>query len=92
MRVFKTGFVGVACSACLALFAAPANAAQPVVQACVGTTFSQAAAALPGGQLGQIVVGFAQDPNSPPGLGDGIQALQAGQVPDDAAVNTCNDS
>jgi hypothetical protein len=38
------------------------------------------------------VVGFAQDPNlPPPGLGDGIQALQAGQVPDDLVPNTCND-
>jgi hypothetical protein len=37
-------------------------------------------------------VGFAQDPNlPPPGLGDGIQALQAGVVPDEVVPNTCND-
>jgi hypothetical protein len=27
----------------------------------------------------------------PPGLGEGIQALQAGVVPDDVVPNTCND-
>ena len=68
-----------------------AGAGEPVVQACVGTTFSDAAAALPGGDLGQVVRGFAQAPDARPGIGDGIQAVQAGDVPDDVAVNTCND-
>ena len=68
-----------------------ASAGQPVVQACVGTTFSGAAAALPGGELGQTIRAFAQDPMGRPGIGDGIQAVQAGAVPDEVAVNTCND-
>jgi hypothetical protein len=71
-------------------FASAAGAAQPVVKACVGTTFSGAAAALPPGGVGQAVRGFAQDPTTRPGIGDGIQALQAGLVPDDVVVNTCN--
>jgi hypothetical protein len=71
-------------------FASAVGAAQPVVQACVGTTFSGAAAALPPGGVGQAVVGFAQDPGSRPGIGDGIQALQAGLVSEDVVPNTCN--
>jgi hypothetical protein len=43
------------------------------------------------GAFGAGVVGVAQDPNlPPPGLGDGIQAPQAGQVPDEVVPNTCN--
>ena len=65
-----------------------AGAAAPAAHACVGTTFSSLATAGPG--LGQGVRGFAQDPTNRPGLGDGIQALQAGQVPDEVVLNTCN--
>ncbi len=71
-------------------FASAAGAAQPAVHACLGTTLSGAAAALPPGGVGAAVRSFAQDPTSPPGLGDGIQALQAGLVPDDVVPNTCN--
>ena len=52
-----------------------AGAAQPVVQACVGTTFSGAAHSLPPGGVG---------------LGANIQQLQAGLVPDSVVPNTCN--
>jgi hypothetical protein len=69
-----------------------ASASQPVLQACVGTTFSAAAANLPPGDVGALIAAFAQAPDTAhPGLGDGIQELQAGLVPDDVAVNTCND-
>jgi hypothetical protein len=69
-----------------------ASAGEPVVQACVGTTFSGGAQALPPGDFGQAIVGFAQAPDTEhPGLGDGIQLLQDGLVSDDVAVNTCND-
>jgi hypothetical protein len=35
---------------------------------------------------------LAQAPGTAhPGLGDGIQELQAGLVPDEVAVNSCND-
>jgi hypothetical protein len=70
--------------------AAAASAAKPVVQACVGTTYSDAAHALTPGDLGQVVRSFAQDPGSPPGLGDGIQGVQAGLVPDEVVLNACN--
>lgn len=67
-----------------------AGAGEPVVQACVGTTFSGGAQAVP--RFGQLVAGFAQAPGTEhPGLGDGIQLVQAGLVPDEIAVNTCND-
>jgi len=75
--------------------AGEAGASQPVVQACVGATFSGAAHALheagaPPGSLGAIVSGFAQQDDGHPGLGEGIQAIQAGLVPDEVAVNACN--
>ena len=71
---------------------ATATAGKPVIPNCVGTTFSGAAHALPPGGVGQVVVGFAQDgPGGGPGLGGGIQDLQAGDVDDTVAPNTCND-
>jgi hypothetical protein len=72
--------------------AAPAAAARPAVQACVGSTFSTGAHNAHGIiPQGQVVKDFAQDPNTEhPGLGDGIQLLQAGLVPDDVVDNSCN--
>ena len=78
--------------AVLALATGVAEAGPPTNQGCYGEGISALAAnqASPGG-FGAAVVGFAQDPNTRPGLGDGVQALQAGQVPDDVVPNTCND-
>lgn len=70
--------------------AAAASAAKPAAQACVGRTFSDGAHALAPGELGQLVRSFAQEPTSYPGIGDGIQAIQAGVVPDDVVDNACN--
>jgi hypothetical protein len=67
-------------------FGTSAGAAQPVVQACVGSTFSDAAHALPPGELGALIAGFSRGA----GLGGGIQQMQAGELPDDVAVNACN--
>ena len=72
------------------LLAGPAGAAEPVERACLGESFS----ALAGPEFGPGVVFFAQvggPADTGPGLGDGIQALQAGQVPDQVVPNTCND-
>jgi hypothetical protein len=72
------------------VFALSASAAEPANQACVGETVS----ALAGPGFGQVIASVAQD-NSPfdtaPGLGDGIQRLQAGVLPDSFVPNTCND-
>jgi len=70
-----------------------AGAGEPRTQACVGQSLSALASDQPGpGAFGAAVRGFAQDPNlPPPGIGDGIQALQAGFVPDELVPNTCND-
>jgi hypothetical protein len=73
--------------------AAPANAAQPVVHACLGQSLSALAVqspSLPPGSFGQGVVGFAQAPGYPSGLGQGIHDLQAGNIPDSLVPNTCN--
>ena len=88
MRSFKVALFGVVCVGTLGVLAGPASASTPVVHACVGSTFSTLAQGP--GPLGQGVKSFAQDPNSPSGLGDGIQALQAGAVTQDVVANTCN--
>lgn len=78
--------------AVVAASAGAAGAAEPATHACVGESLSALASNQPApGIFGAAVVGFAQDPASPPGLGDGIQALQAGLVPDEVVPNTCND-
>jgi hypothetical protein len=72
-----------------------AGAAEPNNQACVGESLSVLASNQPfPGAFGGGVRSFAQDPTIPttrPGLGDAIQALQAGVAPDDIVPNTCND-
>ena len=70
----------------------PAGAGEPRNQACLGESLSALASNQPApGAFGQGVRSFAQDPAPPPGLGAGIQALQAGMVPDAVVPNTCND-
>ena len=74
--------------------AAPASAATPATQACVGMSLSALASNQPSnGSFGAAVVGFAQMPGTAhPGLGDGVQAFQAGAVADATIPNTCNDT
>jgi hypothetical protein len=71
--------------------AATASAAQPVSQGCVGDTVTAAAHAVH--PYGSAVSGFAHDTSNGnrAGVGDDLQALQAGQVPDEVFPNTCND-
>jgi hypothetical protein len=77
--------------AALGLNTGVASAGQPANQACVGESLSALATNQPApGAFGQGVRGFAQQPDARPGLGDGIQALQAGDVGDEVP-NTCND-
>jgi hypothetical protein len=79
----------------LALSAGGAGAAEPRNQACVGESLSTLATTMAPGTFGHSIAGFAQSPPvgslTLPGIGDGIQALQAGQITDDTALNTCND-
>lgn len=78
--------------AALGLTTGVAGAAAPANQACVGTSLSALATTQPfPGAFGQGVRGFAQAPDDRPGLGDGIQALQSGDVGDDVVPNTCSD-
>ena len=81
---FALGGIGLVPSA--------ASAGTPAVQACVGESLSALAANQPApGAFGAGVRGFAQAPDVRSGLGDGIQALQAGLVADAGVPNTCND-
>ena len=69
-----------------------ASAATPAVRGCVGSTFSQNVQAdvSKGTPPGSDIKVFAQNPVGRPGLGDGIQLLQAGVVPQSIVPNTCN--
>jgi hypothetical protein len=82
------GFVAAAASV-----GGAAEAGRPNNTGCYGESISTLAKnqASPGG-FGAGVVGFAQAPDGHPGLGDGVQALQAGLVGDDVVPNTCNDA
>ena len=83
--------VSITVIAVLGWGSAPVGAATPAIQGCYGDSISSLATNQPDtGAFGAGVVGFAQDPNSRPGIGDGVQLLQAGQVPDGVVPNTCN--
>ena len=92
-RTLLGGAAAVALAAGITLGAAgAAGAVPPTTQACVGESLSALASDQPApGAFGAGVVGFAQAPDARPGLGDGIQALQDGDVPDAGVPNTCND-
>jgi hypothetical protein len=82
--------------AALGLNTGVAGASEPVTPACYGESISALATEQPfPGAFGGAVVGFAQAPPDEflplPGLGDGVQAVQAGLVPDEVVPNTCND-
>jgi hypothetical protein len=82
-----------AAASLLLVQAPPAGAARPVKQACVGVTFSTGARGSqpPSDTVGGTIRWFARDRvQSPPGLGDGIQLLQAGLLSDDVEPNVCN--
>ena len=84
--------VGAVTLAVLAASASTARAAEPANRACVGSSLSTLANGQDPGVFGENVVSFAQEPGSSPGLGDGIQLLQAGVVDDGVVPNTCNDA
>jgi hypothetical protein len=96
-RALKRLFVVLSISllAALGLNTGVAGAAEPANQGCYGESISFLATNQPfPGAFGAGVVGFAQAPPDEflprPGLGDGVQALQAGVVPDEVVLNTCN--
>jgi len=76
----------------VASVAGAVDARTPANRGCYGESISALASdqAVPGG-FGAAVVGFAQAPDERPGLGDGVQLLQAGDVGDEVVVNSCND-
>ena len=68
-----------------------ASAARPVSPACVGQTVSTGAQVVH--PYGGAISTFARDTSNGnrPGVGDDVQALQAGDVPDTDFPNICND-
>ena len=93
MRRIRIAAASMAVAAGLiAAVAAPASAAKPANHACVGESLSALATNQPSnGSFGAAAAGLAQDPTTAPGLGDLVQAGQAGLIPDDVLPNTCND-
>ena len=90
-RAIRAGLAAGAAAGVMLASGGVASAAQPANQACVGESLSALATTQPApGAFGAAVVGFAQAPDGLPGLGEGIQALQAGAVTDDVVPNTCN--
>jgi hypothetical protein len=86
--IFSRGLAAGAGVALLTgVLALPASAAQPVQHACVGETVS----ALASPAFGPIIASFATADDGVPGIGDGLQQLQAGEFPDSFVPNTCND-
>ena len=71
-----------------ALTASTALAAAPASPACLGASVSAAATTL-GRDLGQLVALTARE--STQGVGDEVQLILAGEFPDDAFPNSCND-
>ncbi len=79
--------VGLVAGFALSLtLAGPVLAAQPASQACLGATISGAAQL--GRDYGQLVASVAQDIR---GVGEEVQLILAGEFPDEAFPNTCND-
>ena len=72
-------------AAAVSVGAGPASAKQPVVKGCVGESVSSNAKA--DGPYGAFISFIASDG----GLGDDVQLVQAGLIPDEAYENTCND-
>lgn len=77
--------VGVGAATIAVALGAPAAAAQPNHRACLGHDLRVYAEAGPG--FGGFVSGLAADA----GVGEEIQAHLAGEVPDAAIPNSCND-
>jgi hypothetical protein len=66
--------------------ASPVVAGQPANHACLGQTIKSAAAAR--ADFGAFVAAGARDTR---GVGDEVQSILAGQIPDEAFPNACND-
>ncbi|MEU0312562.1 hypothetical protein [Nocardioides sp. NPDC006273] len=77
--------VGFGAAAIAVTLGAPATAAQPNHQACLGHDFRAYAEAGPG--FGAFTSGLAADG----GVGEEVQAHLAGAIPDAVIPNSCND-
>jgi hypothetical protein len=91
ITVTKLVAVGLLAGATAALSAPGiAVAGPPVLHACVGDTV-RTAARQPG-QFGTVVSSIARDPEAGIhlGIGDDVNALAAGFVPDEDFPNSCN--
>ena len=85
--------ISASCVTAVAWAGGAVDAGPPANTGCYGESISALASDQPApGAFGAGVRGFAQAPDGRPGLGDGVQALQAGQVADDVVPNTCNDA
>ena len=87
-RAYRATVTVALASAIMMCSPGAARAATPTVHGCFGESVSAVAAEWR--PFGNFVSGTAQDPTNRPGIGDGVQAVQAGQVDDADFPNTCN--
>ena len=87
MRKLVLGCTVVAAAVLTA--AAPASATRPAVKACVGSTVSANAQAFQP-NYGAFISSVAPR-NDLGSVGDAVQLVKAGLVPDELYPNTCND-
>ena len=73
----------------IGISAGTAAAGKPAVRGCVGESVSANAKALQ--PYGKNFISEVAPTNDFGTLGNAVQAVQAGGVPDDAYANTCND-
>jgi hypothetical protein len=84
--VRRSVVAGLGAATVTLLLAAPASAAQPNHQACLGEDMRTYATG--GAGCGAFVSGMATTTG---GVGEEIQAHLAGEIPDELQPNTCND-
>ncbi len=88
MRKIRILVLAISAAGWIVMAAPLAGAATPASQACLGSSVSSFSSEHV--RSGWLYRDFAQDPNDRPGLGDGVQAFQAGLIPDEVFPNTCN--
>jgi hypothetical protein len=81
--------LGCAVAATVLMAAAPVSASRPATQACIGTTVSVNAKVFEP-NYGAFISSVTPR-NDFGSLGDAVQLVKAGLVPDELYPNTCND-
>ena len=88
VKSWRIVVMGLIAAAALFFAGGAADAATPASKGCMGESVSAAAQGNQGA-FGALVSSTAQLEGDP-GIGDIVQAIQAGLIPDEVLSNTCN--